>query len=127
MSKKTIINGEEYEIEDDAQSTVDHFKQSISQIELAKMLARYHEVTTEIAALEAVKDDLRKELLIAGRGAESIMAGDYAAFFQKVSGRVTTDWKTAFRDFVGEMKPEDVSRYVKKGEETVRMDVRRVR
>jgi hypothetical protein len=104
-----------------------HFQKDIKDIELAKMLARYLEVTTEIAALEAVKDDLRKELLERGRGVESIMAGDYAAFFQKVSGRVTTDWKQAYRDSVGEMPGDDVKKYVRKGEDSVRVDVKKLR
>jgi hypothetical protein len=104
-----------------------HFQKDIKDIELAKMLARYMEVTTEIAALEAVKDDLRKELLERGRGVESIMAGDYAAFFQKVSGRVTTDWKQAYRDSVGEMPGDDVKKYVRKGEDSVRVDVKKLR
>jgi hypothetical protein len=104
-----------------------HFQKDIKDVELAKMLARYLEVTTEIAALEAVKDDLRKELLERGRGVESIMAGDYAAFFQKVSGRVTTDWKQAYRDSVGEMPVDDVKKYVRKGEDSVRVDVKKLR
>lgn len=119
---------EEYEIEETpAEVITGHFQKSIKTTELEKMLARYYEVTTEIASLEAVKDALRKELLEAGRGVESVMAGDYAAFFQKVSGRVTTDWAQAFRDLVGEMKSEDVSKYVRKGNDTVRMDVKKVR
>ena len=120
------MSGDE-EISFEDEPTVAHFKRPIGQIELEKTLARYHEITTEMAALEAVRDDLRKELLERGRGVESVMAGDYAAFFQKVSGRVTTDWKQAFRDLVGEMRPEDVSKYVRKGEDSVRIDVKKVR
>jgi predicted phage-related endonuclease len=117
----------EYEVEEDANPVVEHFKQSISEIELAKKLSRYYELKTEIEILEQRKEEIGKELKEAGRGAESLMAGDYAAFFQKVSGRVTTDWKQAYRDAVGEMPSEDVSKYVKKGEDTIRMEVKRIR
>jgi hypothetical protein len=127
MAKKTVINGEEYEIEDEVHPVAEHFKQPIAEIELAKKLARYHEVMTELAALEGVRDGLRAELLEAGRGEKSVTAGDYAAFFQKVSGRVSTDWKQAYRDSVGEMPSEDVTKYVKRGEDSVRVEVRKLR
>lgn len=129
MSRKQIINGQEFEIEEDSPTEVitGHFQTSIKDVELANKLARYHEVTTELAALEAVKDALRKELIDAGKGAESLMAGDYAAFFKKVQGRVSCDWKEAYRDAVGEMPEADVSKYVKKGEDTIRMEVKRIR
>lgn len=104
-----------------------HFQKDIKDVELAKMLARYMEVTTEIASLEAVKDIIRAELMERGRGVESVMAGDYAAFFQKVSGRVSTDWKQAYRDSVGEMPSEDVKKYVKRGEDSVRVEVKKLR
>jgi len=126
-TKKAIINGEEYEIEEEAHPVAEHFKQSIGEIELAKKLARYHELATDIAALEGLRESLRKELLQLGRGEESIAAGDYAAFFQKVSGRVTTDWKQAYRDAVGEMPSEDVTKYVRKGEDSVRVEVKKLR
>jgi hypothetical protein len=122
------MNDEEFTFDEGPADVITgHFQKDIKDVELAKMLARYMEVTTEIAALEAVKDDLRKELLERGRGVESIMAGDYAAFFQKVSGRVTTDWKQAYRDSVGEMPGEDVKKYVRKGEDSVRVDVKKLR
>jgi hypothetical protein len=124
---KVKANGEEFEIEEEVNPTVEHFKQPIGEIELAKKLARYRELATEIEILEEAKDHLRKELLEAGRGMESLTAGDYAAFFQKVSGRVTTDWKQAYRDAVGEMPSEDVSKYVTKGQDTTRMEVKRIR
>lgn len=128
MANKVKVNGEEFEIEETpAEVVTGHFQKSIKDIELAKMLERYMEVTTEIAALEAIKDGLRAELLERGRGVESVMAGNYAAFFQKVSGRVTTDWKQAYRDSVGEMPSEDVKKYVKRGEDSVRVEVKKLR
>lgn len=115
---------EEYEIEESP--VVSHFKQPISEIELGKKLARYHELVTEIQALEASKDILRSELLEAGKGMESINAGGYAAFFKTVSGRVTTDWKQAYKDAVGEMPETDVRKYTKQSEDSVRVEVKKL-
>ena len=117
----------EYEIEEDAHPTVEHFKQPIDKIELAKKLSRYHEVSIELAALEGLQKSLRAELIEAGKGEESVMAGDYAAFFKKVQGRVSCDWKQAYRDAVGEMPEADVSKYVKKGEESIRVEVKKLK
>lgn len=118
---------EEYEIEEDKHPTAAHFERSIGDIELAKKLARYYEIGTEIMALEATKDALRAELLELGKGEESIMAGDYAAFFKKVSGRASCDWKQAYRDAVGEMPSADVSKYVKKGEDSIRVEIKKLK
>ena len=118
---------EEYEIEEPSHPTAQHFQQDISQIELAKKLARYHELQTEILALEASKDAIRGELIKAGNGEESLMAGEYAAFFKKVQGRVSCDWKQAYRDAVGEMPEADVTKYVKKGDDTVRVEVKKLK
>lgn len=119
----------EYEVEEDRPQDVitGHFKQNISQIELAKKLARYHELKTEIEILEQRKEEIGKELKDAGKGVESLMAGDYAAFFTKVSGRASTDWKTAYKDAVGDMPKEDVSKYTKKGDDYIKMEVKKVR
>lgn len=127
MAKTVKVNGEEFEIEEDSHPVVDHFQKSIGEIELEKKLARYHEIATDIAALEGLKESLRKEILHLGRGEESITAGAYAAFFSKVSGRVTTDWKEAYRDAVGEMPSEDVKKYVRKGEDSMRVEVKKLR
>ena len=121
------MSKEEYEIEEASHPTVEHFKQDIAWIELSKKLARYHEIQTEILALEASRDALRGEIIQAGRGQESVMAGDYAAFFKKVQGRVSCDWKAAYRDAVGEMPEADVSKYVKKGEESIRVEVKKLK
>lgn len=119
--------GDIYEIEEEPNPIVQHFKQPIAWIELAEKLARYHEVSVELAALEGIHKTLREELIKAGNGQESLMAGDYAAFFKKVQGRVSCDWKQAYKDAVGEMPEADVSKYVKKGDETVRVEVKKLK
>lgn len=120
------MKGEEYEIDDGKHPIAQHFERPIAEVELEKKLARYREIQTEIEALEAVKESLREEFIQLGKGEESISAGGFACFFKKVAGRVSTDWKRAFRDLVGEMKPEDVSKYVTKGEDTIRVEVRKL-
>jgi hypothetical protein len=118
---------EEYEIEETpVEQILTHFKKSIEEGELAAKLAHYHELCTELTAMEASKEALRKEILEAGRGEESISAGGYAAFFKKVSGRVSTDWKRAYRDAVGEMTSDEAEKYITKGEDTVRVEVKRI-
>ena len=124
---KVKANGEEFEIEEEVHPTAQHFNQPIEQIELAKKMARYHEITTELAALESLKDALRTELIQAGRGLDSIMAGEYACFYKKVQGRVSCDWKQAYKDAVGEMPEDDVTKYIKKGEESVRVEVKKLK
>ncbi len=118
---------EEYEIEEEVHPTVEHFKHDIAWIELAKKLERYHEIQTEILALEASKAAIRDELLKAGNGQDSIMAGHYAAFFTKVRGRASCDWKAAYKDAVGEMPEADVHKYTKKAEDSVRVEVKRLK
>src|SRR5262245_3390963 len=112
---------EEYEIDNGQHPEVQHFQKSISEIELGKLLARYREISIEIEALEGAKDARRTTLIELGKGEESISAGGFACFFKKVAGRVSTDWKRAYKDAVGEMPSEDVSKYVTKGDETVRI------
>lgn len=109
------------------QKIVEHFKQAISSGELAAKLARYYEIGTELLALEATKDALRAELIELGKGEESIMAGSYAAFFKKVAGRASCDWKQAYRDAVGEMPEADVSKYIKKAEDSIRVEVKKLK
>lgn len=118
---------EEYEIEETyADEVQKHFKQSISEIELGKKLARYHEIMTEIEAMNSCKEALRSEILLLGKGEESISAGGYAAFFKKVAGRSSCDWKAAYKDAVGAMPEKDVEKYITRGEESVRVEVRRI-
>lgn len=117
---------EEYEIEEEVHPTAAHFEKRISEIELGKKLAHYHELCTELLAMEASKDALRKEILELGKGEESISAGGYAAFFKKVAGRSSCDWKTAYKDAVGAMPEKDVEKYITRGEESVRIEVRKL-
>lgn len=124
MSKKIVINGEECEIEESpADQIVSHFK---GNVELSKTLSRYHELSVEIASLEGIKEDLRKQLIEAGRGEESISAGGYAAFFKAVKGRCSMDWQRAYKDAVGEMPEADVSKYIKQGTDSVRVEVKKL-
>ena len=118
--------GETYEIEDEMHSTAKHFTQKISEIEIGKKLAAYREVCTELEALEASKEILRKEILELGKGTDSIMGGGYAAFFKTVSGRVSCDWQQAYKDAVGEMSEEDVQKYITKGKDSVRLEVKKL-
>jgi len=123
---------EEYEIEEDpAEAIPKHFQQPISQIELAKKMARYYELKTEIELMKERLDELTKELKEAGKGEESVMAGDYAAFFTKVTGRVTTDWPRFLNEFVipkiGKLQEGDMTPFIKRGEDTVRMEVKKLR
>jgi len=116
----------EYEIEEDAHPTAEHFKQPIEQIELGKKLARYRELATEIEILEEAKERLRKELIELGKGEESITAGGYAAFFKRVKGRESFDWKRFSEDKVGKPTDEDKEKYGKTGEDSVRVEVRKL-
>lgn len=116
----------DWDQEAQVQKIVNNFKQGIQEGELAAKLARYREIQTEIESLEAIKESLRQEFIQLGRGEESISAGGFACFFKKVAGRVSTDWKQAYRDAVGEMSEADVSKYVKKGEESIRVEVRKL-
>lgn len=123
MGNEEIVDWEQ---EAKVQKIVDNFKMGIKEGELAAKLAHYHELCTEITAMEASKDALRKEILEAGKGEESITAGGYAAFFKKVSGRVSTDWKRAYKDAVGEMPEEDAEKYITKGDDTFRLEVKKL-
>ncbi len=119
---------EEYEIEQDpGTEVVTHFKQPITQIELAKKLARYRELATEIEILEEAKERIRKELLEAGRGEESITAGDYAAFFKTVKGRVSVNWEGYCKAQMKDIPQVELEPYTKRSEDTVRMEVKKIR
>lgn len=123
------MSGEEYEIEEDGPAEVitGHFRQTIPDIELAKKLARYRELATEIEVLEEAKDRIRKELLELGKGCESLMAGDYAAFFKPVKGRVSIDWQGYCKSQIKNIPPEELAPYTKQGEDSVRLEVKKVR
>jgi hypothetical protein len=118
--------GESYEIEEEVHPTVQHFTKSISEIELAKKLARYRELSTEIEALEASKDALRKELLELGKGEESVMAGGYVAFYKAVKVRESIDWKRYVSDVVGKVPDADLAPYTKRSEDTIRLEVKKI-
>lgn len=126
MSKKVIVNGEEMEIEEEAHPVAAHFQKSISQIELEKKLAYYLELTTEIEALTATKDALRKEILEAGKGEESLMAGNYVAFFKAVKGRTTVDWQGYAKAQLKDIPAAELEPYTKRGEDSVRVEVKRI-
>lgn len=123
MSQEDAVDWEQ---ESQVQKIVDNFKMGIKEGELAKKLARYRELSTEIEALEASKDALRKELLELGKGEESIMAGGYAAFFKAVKGRESFDWKGWATEVAGKPTDKDKERWTTFGEPSTRIEVKRI-
>lgn len=123
MGKEEVVDWDQ---EVKVEKIVSNFKMGIKEGELAAKLARFHELKGEIEIMEESLSLIRKELLEAGKGEESITAGGYAAFFKVVAGRTSCDWKRAYKDAVGEMPEADVKKYITKGEESIRMEVKRI-
>lgn len=119
-------NLNDYEIEEDRHPVAEHFQKSISQIELEKKLAYYLELTTEIEALTATKDAIRKEILEAGKGEESLMAGNYVAFFKAVKGRTTVDWQGYAKAQLKDIPAAELEPYTKRGEDSIRLEVKKL-
>ena len=112
MSKKVMINGEEYEIEEDrnpvAQEIVQHFS-GVSEEELEQ----YQERDTEIAALEALNEPIKKRLVDDAKksGAEFYQRGKFVAVFEHVKGAKRLDPKKVkkfLEDQLGKLSDTDL-------------------
>lgn len=126
MAKTVKVNGEEFEVEEEVHPTARHFSQSMNEIELSKKLARYREIQTEIEALEALKDSLRQEFIQLGKGEEFIKAGDHVCYFKQVKGRESFQWKEWATKLCGKPTEADLKEFTKHGEDSVRIEVRRM-
>ena len=114
---------EEYEIEEsDAEKTVKYFGGESTEEDLRSI----YELKTEIASLDALVEEKIRQVKEQNKGMENVQRGKYVASLKTVSGRVTTDWKQAYKDAVGEMPGADASKYIKKSDDSVRLEVRRI-
>jgi len=89
-------------------------------------LRAYHEMKAEIEALEGLLEEKRKHILKVCRGMDQAKAGKFAVFFTKVKGRETFDWKAWATGLCGKPSDADREKYTKTGEESTRMDVKRL-
>lgn len=115
---------EEYEIEEatPAETVVQHFKGETTEEDLRSI----HELKVEIASMEAILEEKIRQVKEQNKGMENVQRGKYIASLKVISGRVTCDWKQAYRDAVGEMPEAEVQKYIKRSDDSVRLEVRRL-
>lgn len=123
MSKKAIINGEEYEIEDgktDADKVVEFFLSPLTEEELRE----FKELKQDFEQMKALYEAKRKILIEKADGKKEVKAGALTLKLTPLAPRFP--WKTWAIDHLKEPTPEDVTKYLKKpqeGEESFRVDV----
>jgi len=129
MSKKVMVNGEAYEVEEDkptnpgAQEVVSHFMASDLKEDDLKS---YMDLKTELEHLTEIVKQKREALLEKCRGMESAKAGNYVAFFKSVKGRQTVDWQGFVTAQIGKPSQADLAPYTKQSEDSIRIEVKKL-
>lgn len=129
MSKKVIVNGEEYEIEQGkpmnprAQEVVSHFMSSDLKEE---DLRSYLDLKTEFEALKELVEAKRLSILEKCRGMESAKAGNYVAFLKTVAGRKSVKWERFAKAMIGKITDTDLAPYTEQSEDSIRLEVKKL-
>lgn len=136
MSKKTVINGEVYEIEEE-HPTVTFFKEPIEKLEVEKCkvdeayLSAYEEMKADE---KIIKDNLEimngaiKAAVMPGE--KTLTLGKMVAFFTEVDGKPKVDWealaKAELGNDKGEIDREIVARFTTPAKSQTRLQVKRL-
>lgn len=91
-----------------------------------EMLARLYDNLEEARMLALLIEQDKKDLKELGRGSENIVKGKYVASFKVVKGRKAVRWEKLARDMIGKLSPADLEKYTETGEESVRLEVKKL-
>lgn len=116
----------DWEKEGTKKKIVDFFSSDSSQAVLEEQLRSYYELKEQLEKIEEAIKENREAILLSCRGMETAQAGDYIAMFKAVKGRETVDWKRLVSDEIGKVEPETMEKYTKRGEDSVRVEIRKV-
>ncbi len=91
-----------------------------------EMLSKYFEMSQELDHLSKLVEMMRLDIKSLGKGGETIQRGKFVAMLKKVSGRKTMNWKRLVKELVGELSEADTEKYQEIGDESIRLEVRKL-
>ncbi len=91
-----------------------------------ELLARLYENMQEAEHLAKLIELDKADLKELGHGLESVQKGKYVAFFKEVKGRRTVRWEDYVKAQLKTIPAEELAPYVKEGEPSVRLEIKKV-
>lgn len=91
-----------------------------------EILARLYDNMQEAEHLAKLIQMDKKDLKELGRGLENVQKGKYIACFKTVKGRKSINWEKLAKDMIGKLTESDLEKYTETGEESVRLEIKKV-
>ena len=90
------------------------------------LLARLYDNMEEAKQLATLIEMDKKDLKELGKGIENIIKGKYIASFKTVKGRKSVKWDKLAKDMIGKLTDADLEKYTEQGEESVRLEIKKL-
>jgi len=90
------------------------------------LLSKYYDASLELDLLAKQVEMMKKDIKELGKGVETIQKGKFIAMFKEAKGRRTVEWDRLAKDLIGKLSDEDIAKYTKQGEPSVRLEVRKL-
>ena len=91
-----------------------------------ELLARLYDNMEEAKQLATLIEMDKKDLKELGKGIENIIKGKYIASFKTVKGRKSVKWDKLAKDMIGKLTDADLEKYTEQGEESVRLEIKKL-
>ena len=91
-----------------------------------QMLADLYDNLQELDHLSKLVEMQKKDIKELGKGSENIAKGAYVACFKTVKGRKSVKWERLAKDMIGTLTDADLSKYTEQGDESVRLEVKKL-
>lgn len=91
-----------------------------------ELLARLYDNLEEARMLALLIEQDKKDLKELGKGLENICKGKYVASFKTVKGRKSVKWEKLAKDMIGKLSEADLEKYTETGEESVRLEIKKL-
>lgn len=91
-----------------------------------ELLARLYDNMEEARQLALLIEMDKKDLKELGTGVENVVKGKYVASFKVVKGRKSIKWEKLAKDMIGKLTESDLEKYTEVGEESVRLEVKKL-
>ena len=91
-----------------------------------ELLKRLYENMEEAKMLALLIEQDKTDLKELGKGLENVAKGKYIACFKTVKGRKSVKWEKLAKDMIGKLSEADLERYTDVGEESTRLEIRKL-
>lgn len=91
-----------------------------------ELLARLYDNMQEADMLAKLIEQDKKDVKELGRGSETIQRGKYVAILKSVKGRKSVAWARLAKAMIGNLSDDDLEKYTETGDESVRLEIRKL-